>query len=302
MSTHYEDVPWKQDIEFPYQEEVEDLDCAAPGAYYFWRKMRALRIVSTKNQCNRSVRELTGRDFPFDNNGSSEMYHFRFPEAFVGRIGNVELAGVTPHLEALFPGLELERPDCEYLIDSLRQYAHKLHPLNIERAINWLEDRKQTLPIWPPEYEEPREDHPIVRKLKASAPGVATVITQVVGKVAFSEPIETIWVDKSTVQPKTDAVSSDKDPCIYPFSLDEADSIAEKAGLIEKGLFVLDTKKLSAIVGFHQALKHAKLVTGTIRQLNAFFGARYGVSVNTEKYSTKVGCQFYKTVSARLKK
>lgn len=143
-----------------------------------------------------SIRATTGRAWPRDDDGSTELYYFSFGSAFAGAIGSVELAGVVPHLEDLFREWELERPDCEYLADTIRQYARELHPLNVERALAWLEAHKDTLPIWPPQYEEPREGYPIVRKFKSSPSGGDTEIVRVIGKIAFTQPIEDIQGSK----------------------------------------------------------------------------------------------------------
>jgi len=85
-------------------------------------------------------------------------------------------------------------------------------------------------------------------------------------------------------------------------ALRKADAVAEKIGLIKDGSYVLGPRKKSALVGFHQALKQAKLLQGSIPELNAFFGSRYNVDVLIETYTdSKVGVKYNKLAYKTLK-
>src|SRR4028119_392411 len=82
-------------------------------------------------------------------------------------------------------------------------------------------------------------------------------------------------------------------PCIPPFTLEEADRIAEEIGMVDAGEFVLDEKKYAALVAFHQALSQGGKVKGTAKELTDFFAARYKKPIKTTRYKGKTGGIYY---------
>jgi hypothetical protein len=91
------------------------------------------------------------------------IYHPRFPETFFNFIANSIENTPTLLLENVEPFLEfnyakhLEQPDCEYLSSILTLWSsHYIvrYPLNIIKALKWLEKKHDELPIWPALYDE----------------------------------------------------------------------------------------------------------------------------------------------------
>lgn len=92
-------------------------------------------------------------------------------------------------------------------------------------------------------------------------------------------------------------------PCIPPFTLEEADRIAEEIGIIAAGVFALDTKKYAALAGFHQALKEDEKVMGTAQELTDFFANRYKKPIRQDSYKeSAVGRRYYKLTAHILKR
>gem|GEM_PF-3885679 len=87
-------------------------------------------------------------------------------------------------------------------------------------------------------------------------------------------------------------------PCLAPLTLELADEIATTVGLIKHGRYILGPKKKSALIGFHRALYARGLVTGTVAELNEFFGQRYGVEVRTVLYKQKLAAGDYMALTA----
>ena len=97
-------------------------------------------------------------------------------------------------------------------------------------------------------------------------------------------------------------VAISEGPCLPPLTLAIADEIAEAVGLIQEGRYALDDKKKSGLVAFHQTFKKYGLVQGTLKELNKFFGQRYGVEVLVEAYGkTTTGQTFTGKVGKQIK-
>lgn len=86
------------------------------------------------------------------------------------------------------------------------------------------------------------------------------------------------------------------------FSLEEADMLAWQVELVdEQGRYQLGPRKLSAIVGFCQALKESNRLVGTIPEITMVIGPRYGVDIRTRKSTSSTAKEYYTRTKTALR-
>lgn len=252
---------------------------------------------------------ITGRYAPYskitnvDELNRKLIEHFGLP---------FKKTGVIPHLQLLLAQDTdplLFNP-YRYLLDTIETENEELKDTStqLQKVLHWLADSMQAADV------QARQFHPVTYNVAAgyqnavkdsaiNKPEEVSYSRRPEPPAPAARPAVSISAATSPATARTPTTpNSMSDILSSDFTLDELDKLARYVNLVDEGgAYRLGERKLGAIVGFCQALKESRKLIGTIPELTAVIGPRYGVEVRTRKTTSDVAGDYYHKTKAALR-